>query len=53
MALSANTLLAVSMAAAKAAANELQIPLYRYLGGAGAMKLHWMKIAFQKLVNIH
>jgi enolase len=34
--LGANAILAVSMAAARAVANELQIPLYRYLGGAGA-----------------
>ncbi len=32
--LGANAMLAVSMAAAKAAANALHIPLYRYLGGA-------------------
>jgi enolase len=34
--LGANAILAVSMAAARACANELGIPLYRYLGGAGA-----------------
>jgi len=34
--LGANAILAVSMAAARAAANEYGIPLYRYLGGAGA-----------------
>ena len=34
--LGANAILAVSMAAARACANELRIPLYRYLGGAGA-----------------
>jgi enolase len=34
--LGANAILAVSMAAARACANELQVPLYRYLGGAGA-----------------
>jgi len=34
--LGANAILSVSMAAARAAANSLQIPLYRYLGGAGA-----------------
>src|ERR1700690_3282130 len=34
--LGANAILAVSMAAARASANSLQIPLYRYLGGAGA-----------------
>ncbi|NER32111.1 MAG: phosphopyruvate hydratase [Symploca sp. SIO1C4] len=31
--LGANAILAVSLANAKAAANELQLPLYRYLGG--------------------
>jgi enolase len=34
--LGANAILACSMAAAHAAANALGIPLYRYLGGAGA-----------------
>jgi enolase 1/2/3 len=34
--LGANAILAVSMAAARACANALQVPLYRYLGGAGA-----------------
>jgi enolase len=34
--LGANALLAVSMAAARAAANAHQLPLYRYLGGLGA-----------------
>src|SRR5271163_3703016 len=34
--LGANAILAVSMAAARAAANELHIPLYRYLGGVNA-----------------
>src|SRR5499425_3282987 len=34
--LGANAILAVSMAAARAAANSLGLPLYRYLGGAGA-----------------
>src|ERR1700753_3176587 len=35
----ANAILAVSMAAARAAANALQIPLYRYLGGVNASLL--------------
>ena len=35
--LGANAMLAVSMAVAKAAAEESGLPLYRYLGGAGAM----------------
>jgi enolase len=34
--LGANAILAVSMAAARASAQSLDIPLYRYLGGAGA-----------------
>jgi enolase len=34
--LGANAILAVSMATARAAANYLQIPLYRYLGGVSA-----------------
>jgi len=37
--LGANAMLAVSMAAAKAAAEETGLPLYRYLGGSGAMQL--------------
>jgi enolase len=35
----ANAILAVSMACARAAANALQIPLYRYLGGCNASVL--------------
>ena len=37
--LGANALLAVSLATAKAAAEEAGLPLHRYLGGAGAMQL--------------
>ncbi len=37
--LGANALLAVSMAVAKAAAEEAGLPLYRYFGGSGAMQL--------------
>ena len=37
--LGANALLAVSMATARAAANYQKLPLYRYLGGAGANTL--------------
>ncbi len=37
--LGANALLAVSMAVAKAAAEESGLPLYRYFGGSGAMQL--------------
>ena len=37
--LGANSILSVSMAAARAAANSYEMPLYRYLGGAGANTL--------------
>jgi enolase len=37
--LGANAMLAVSLAAAKAAANALGIPLYRYIGGANSLTL--------------
>src|ERR1700693_2208151 len=37
--LGANAILAVSMAAARASAKSQDIPLYRYLGGAGANTL--------------
>ena len=37
--LGANAVLGVSMAAARAAAKSLNIPLYRYLGGANALTL--------------
>ncbi len=37
--LGANAILGVSLAVAKAAADELQIPLYRYLGGVNACTL--------------
>jgi enolase len=37
--LGANAMLAVSMAVARAAAEESGLPLYRYLGGAGGMSL--------------
>jgi enolase len=37
--LGANAILAVSLAAAKAAANSLEMPLYRYLGGVQANSL--------------
>jgi len=37
--LGANAILAVSMAAARASANAYGLPLYRYLGGAGANTL--------------
>ena len=37
--LGANAILAVSMAIAKAAAEESGLPLYRYFGGSGAMQM--------------
>ena len=37
--LGANAILGVSLAVARAAANSLQIPLYRYLGGINAYKM--------------
>lgn len=37
--LGANTMLGVSLAVAKAAANALQIPLYRYVGGVHVKKM--------------
>ena len=46
--LGANAILAVSMATAKAAANELEIPLYRYLGGAGQMQ---MPVPMMNIIN--
>jgi enolase len=46
--LGANALLAVSMAAAKAAAEESGLPLYRYFGGSGAMK---MPVPMMNVVN--
>ncbi len=46
--LGANALLAVSMAAAKAAAEESGLPLYRYLGGAGPMQ---MPVPMMNVIN--
>jgi len=46
--LGANALLAVSMAAAKGAAEESGLPLYRYLGGSGAMR---MPVPMMNVVN--
>ena len=37
--LGANAILGVSLAVAKAAADELALPLYRYIGGANAKEL--------------
>ncbi|MDM8566087.1 phosphopyruvate hydratase [Candidatus Halobeggiatoa sp. HSG11] len=46
--LGANAILAVSMAAAKAAALQLEQPLYRYLGGAGQMQ---MPVPMMNIIN--
>ncbi len=46
--LGANALLAVSMAAARGAAEESGLPLYRYLGGSGPMQ---MPVPMMNVVN--
>ncbi len=46
--LGANAMLAVSMAVAKAAAQESQLPLYRYLGGTNAMQ---MPVPMMNIIN--
>jgi len=46
--LGANSLLAVSMAVAKGAAEESGLPLYRYLGGSSAMK---MPVPMMNVIN--
>lgn len=46
--LGANAILAVSLAVAKAAAEESGLPLYRYLGGAGSMA---MPVPMMNLIN--
>ena len=46
--LGANAVLGVSMAVAKAAADELAIPLYRYLGGANA---HLLPVPLMNVLN--
>ncbi|HYD58385.1 MAG TPA: phosphopyruvate hydratase, partial [Burkholderiales bacterium] len=46
--LGANALLAVSMAVARAAAEESGLPLYRYFGGAGPMR---MPVPMMNVVN--
>ncbi len=46
--LGANAMLAVSMAVAKAAAEESGLPLYRYLGGAGGMQ---MPVPMMNVIN--
>jgi enolase len=46
--LGANAILGVSMAVARAAANELGMPLYRYLGGVNA---HVMPVPMMNIIN--
>ena len=46
--LGANAILAVSMAVARAAAEESGLPLYRYLGGAGRME---MPVPLMNIIN--
>lgn len=46
--LGANAILAVSLAVAKAAAEESGLPLYRYLGGAASMS---MPVPMMNLIN--
>ncbi len=44
----ANAILAISLAAAKAAAAEFEMPLYRYIGGAGQMQ---MPVPLMNIIN--
>ena len=46
--LGANALLGVSLATAKAAADELELPLYRYVGGANA---HVLPVPMMNVIN--
>ncbi|TET37396.1 MAG: phosphopyruvate hydratase [Anaerolineales bacterium] len=46
--LGANAILGVSLAVAKAAANSLQLPLYRYIGGVNA---HLMPVPMLNILN--
>lgn len=46
--LGANAMLAVSMAVARAVAEEIQLPLYRYLGGVGPMS---MPVPMMNVIN--
>ena len=46
--LGANAILGASLAVAKAAADELQVPLYRYVGGANA---HVLPVPMMNVVN--
>ncbi|WP_374634339.1 phosphopyruvate hydratase [Ferrovibrio sp.] len=46
--LGANAILGVSLAVAKASAEEAGLPLYRYVGGAAA---HWLPVPMMNIVN--
>lgn len=46
--LGANAILAVSMAAARAASQELDLPLYRYIGGMGQLQ---MPVPMMNIIN--
>ena len=46
--LGANAILGVSLASAKAAANELGLPLYRYVGGVSA---HTLPVPMMNIIN--
>jgi enolase len=46
--LGANAILGVSLAVAKAAANELEMPLYRYIGGVSA---HTLPVPMMNIIN--
>ncbi len=46
--LGANAILGVSLAVAKAAADELELPLYRYVGGANA---HQLPVPMMNVIN--
>jgi len=46
--LGANAILSVSMAAARASAESLKVPLYRYLGGAGA---NFLPVPMMNILN--
>jgi len=46
--LGANAILGVSLALAKAAADEADLPLYRYVGGAAA---HWLPVPMMNIIN--
>ena len=47
--LGANAILGVSLAVAKCAANELKMPLYRYIGGVNA---HMLPAPMMNIINV-